>query len=115
MQQSQKANKVIQLAGGYSLSEGRVEIKANGLWNTICDFNFSIESANAICNHFGYPGAVEAFPYAYFGKGKGPIRMMANNCIKSGKFTSGSCPTTPEVDKNCTHANDVGVICFRKY
>ena len=115
LEQRETSSKVFRLANGYSSSEGRVEIKIDGSWSTICDDNWGIESANAICNHLGYSGAVESYSYSYFGEGKGRIHILDNSCILSGNFTSGSCSLKSKVKRDCSHANDVGIICFRKH
>jgi hypothetical protein len=43
----------IVLHDGYRPTEGRVELKVNGTWGTICDTNFDSADAHVICNMFG--------------------------------------------------------------
>ena len=106
--------KVVRLVDGYSYSEGRVEIKVNGLWNTICDPNWNIDKANDVCNLLGFSGAVDLFQNAYFGEGSGPLRIMNAHCSKFDTILADSCFLSSQANTNCSHRNDVGVICFRK-
>ena len=41
---------------GSDSSEGRVEIRVNGTWGTVCATNISIYDAFAICRWLGYSG-----------------------------------------------------------
>ena len=43
--------------GGY----GRVEIKMNGLWHTVCDDGFDANSAKVLCSHLGHVGGEVTF------------------------------------------------------
>ena len=115
-QSDEEINKnVVRLVDGFSSSEGRVEIKIDGLWNTICDSNWRIDKANAVCNLLGFSGALDLFHEAFFGVGNGSIRTIDNRCFHLDKVSNLSCLLSSEINKNCSHANDVGVICFRKY
>ncbi|KAJ8306919.1 hypothetical protein KUTeg_015003 [Tegillarca granosa] len=42
------------LVGGNSSFEGRVEIKANGTWGTLCDSSWSFYDAKVICSMIGF-------------------------------------------------------------
>ena len=35
-------------------SHGRVDVKINGTWGSICNFHFSRADANVVCRHLGY-------------------------------------------------------------
>jgi deleted-in-malignant-brain-tumors protein 1 len=45
---------IIELIGGESPAEGRVELILNGIRGTICDDYFEDEDANVVCNMLGY-------------------------------------------------------------
>ena len=46
----------IRLANGTSFNEGRVEIKYNGRWGTICDNVWAISDVTVVCRQLGYEG-----------------------------------------------------------
>ena len=48
-------NDNIQLAGGSSSNEGRVEICQNGRWGTVCSNGWDINDATVVCRHLGLP------------------------------------------------------------
>ena len=113
--EEEKNRKLVRLADGVSSSEGRVEIKIDGLWNTICDSNWSIDKANAVCNLLGFSGAVGLFHEAYFGEGKGSIRIIDDRCFHLDNVSNLLCLLSSQIKSDCSHANDAGVVCFRKY
>ena len=43
----------IRLVNGRTTSEGRVEIRRNGVWGTVCDDYVTIETAFVICRQLG--------------------------------------------------------------
>ena len=44
----------VRLVGGKHPWEGRVEVKYNDQWGTVCDDNFQQNEANVICGMMGY-------------------------------------------------------------
>lgn len=110
-----KSTKIVRLVDGFGGSEGRVEIKINGLWNTICNHNWDIKKANAVCNVLGFSGAVQSFQNAYFGEGKGLVRTIDARCLHFDTVSFVLCLSSSHINNTCSHSNDVGVICFRKY
>ena len=39
-----------------ALGYGRLEIRMNGEWTTVCDDGFDVQSAQALCTHVGFSG-----------------------------------------------------------
>ena len=52
----------LQLIDGTAHYEGRVELRVDGEWGTVCDELFDIRDAAVVCRQVGYPGAVEVVP-----------------------------------------------------
>ncbi|PVD22132.1 hypothetical protein C0Q70_17937 [Pomacea canaliculata] len=47
---------VVRLSGGASMYEGRVEVRYNNYWGTVCDDNFEPVDAQIVCRTLGYSG-----------------------------------------------------------
>ncbi len=47
----------VRLADGESLTSGRVEVRHNGVWGTVCDDHFGAEEARVVCRMMGFGGA----------------------------------------------------------
>ena len=48
---------------------GRVEVKRDGAWGTICDQGWGYRDANIVCRNLGYGTAKRVFKRSYFGRG----------------------------------------------
>jgi hypothetical protein len=52
------ANTELRLVNGPTSDEGRVEVKHNGIWGTICCNGFVVHSADVMCKSLGFKGHV---------------------------------------------------------
>ena len=52
------SNGALQLVGGRSSNEGRVEICINGVWGTVCHSGWSSSDAQVVCRQLGFPVGV---------------------------------------------------------
>ena len=50
---------------------GRVEVKYNNIWGTVCDNNFDFNAANVICNMLNYTRSICTSTNARMGRGSG--------------------------------------------
>ena len=62
------------------MKTGRVELKVDNQWGTICHENWSVESANVVCRQLGFGSAKSAFKDSQFGNGHGPVYWTKVNC-----------------------------------
>uniref|UniRef100_K1RZC1 Latrophilin-2 n=1 Tax=Magallana gigas TaxID=29159 RepID=K1RZC1_MAGGI len=101
----------IRLVGGKNPFEGRVEIFHSGIWGTICDDRWTYKEAGVICHMLGAMrenATVKA--NAEYGNGVGSIWLDDVTCV--GNETSiVNCSHNEWGNHDCTHAEDVGVIC----
>ena len=92
-----------------SLGYGRVEVRMNGEWATICDDGFDVNAAKALCTHLGFSQG-EIRTDAFYGEGTGEIFVNDVECTGDETFLY-ECKLTRNFDDVCTHAEDVGVVC----
>ncbi|XP_077992416.1 lysyl oxidase homolog 3A-like [Glandiceps talaboti] len=102
----------LRLAEGKTPYEGRVEIAVNGVWGTICDDYFSINTAKVICNELGLSGA-EAFYYGgYYPAGNTEDKIWLDSLRCLGNESSVVyCAHQPWGVSDCSHEEDVAVRC----
>ncbi|XP_038069553.1 scavenger receptor cysteine-rich type 1 protein M130-like [Patiria miniata] len=91
--------------------EGRLEIFYDGEWGTICDDDFGISEANVACRQMGYEYALDYTGGSYFGPGSGPVMLDRIYCWGSESRLV-ECYHSLWKVTDCTHQEDVGVICF---
>ena len=100
----------IQLIGGSTSRQGRVEIWYNSQWNTVCDDSWDLNDANVVCEQLGYQGAVTAHHGAYFGQGSGQILLDDLQCTgREGSLLE--CNHSGINSHNCGHGEDASVTC----
>jgi len=95
--------------GGPQPSEGRLEVRHNGQWGTVCDDGFSNVTAEVACKMLGFDtGTAEG--EAPFGGGSGPIWLDEVRCngTESSLF---ECRHNGWGNEDCTHREDVGLFC----
>ncbi|XP_025100433.1 deleted in malignant brain tumors 1 protein-like isoform X2 [Pomacea canaliculata] len=90
---------------------GRLEILYDGTWGTVCGFVFGQREALVACRMLGFnsttPVAVGSVKY---GVGSGPILFDELRCV--GNETSlAQCKHWGFYRHECTHWEDVGVMC----
>ena len=101
----------LQLVGGATKLEGRVEVCVGGRWGTNCDDLWGEEEAAVVCRQleFSEEGAV-AKDRAFFGQGSGPIFFDQTQCA-GNETRLVDCTTSGTAVHNCLHSEDAGVIC----
>ena len=83
--------------------EGRVEVRRNGAWGTICHSSWDARDAKVVCRSLGYAGAI-AVGHADFGSGSGTV------------YNYNSCSGNEDSLLDCgpgsvSSGGNVGVIC----
>ncbi|RVE57751.1 hypothetical protein OJAV_G00202530 [Oryzias javanicus] len=88
-------------------SKGRVEVKHNNSWGTICDDSFGTVDGNVLCRMLGFQACVSVFIAP---PGSGSIWLDELNCSGDEKDVF-ECRHPGFGVHNCDHNEDVGVQC----
>ncbi|XP_052557768.1 antigen WC1.1-like, partial [Tympanuchus pallidicinctus] len=100
----------LKLINGTSPCSGRVEVKHEDRWGTVCDGDWNTEDAEVVCQQVGCGSAVQALNRAPFGEGSGPTWLYRVEC-RGNESALWNCPHAGWGGFTCPHYFDVGVIC----
>ena len=104
----------LRLVSGRNQQEGRIEILYYGVWGTVCDRNFGINSANVACRRLGYPGALR--PSTSFPSVRAQVWLDNVRCI--GNETGLEQCSHEGIGNrlsSCYYYEDAGVYCIGTY
>nr|QIJ58484.1 macrophage receptor [Nibea albiflora] len=88
-------------------SRGRVEVKVNGAWGTVCDDSFDTLDGKVICRMLGFQTATDTFTAP---AGTGKIWLDDLRCTGTESDIM-NCTHAGVGVNNCQHSEDVGVQC----
>ncbi|NXV00990.1 C163A protein, partial [Cettia cetti] len=102
----------LRLVGGGGRCAGRVELKHDDEWGSVCVFDFDWEArwAAVVCRQLGCGRVAKASMYAPFGEGTGRIWLQPFFC-RGTEDELQQCPHFGLGRHFCGHERDVGVIC----
>ena len=101
----------VRLVGGTTYNEGRVEVKYNGEWGTVCDDGWSYWDTYVVCRQLGFGTYGSYYRNAYFGQGKGPIWLDNVQCTGSESTLANCGHLGFKIIRSCSHYEDIGVRC----
>ncbi|NWU54403.1 C163A protein, partial [Dromas ardeola] len=102
----------LRLVGGGGRCAGRVEVKHDGEWGSVCVYDFDWEArwATVVCQQLGCGRVARASVYAPFGEATGRIWLQPFFCWGNEKKLQ-DCPHFGWGQHFCDHKRDVGVTC----
>ncbi|NXL38438.1 C163A protein, partial [Glaucidium brasilianum] len=100
----------LRLSNGTGPCSGRVEIKHEEQWGTVCDGDWTMEDAEVVCKQLRCGSAIQSLNRAPFGEGTGPTWLYRVNC-RGNESTLWNCSHPGWGAFTCPHYFDTGVIC----
>ncbi|XP_060902402.1 HHIP-like protein 1 [Labrus mixtus] len=103
----------VRLVSADGLSDrGRVEIFIRGEWGTVCDDLFNTKAATVVCRQLGFTTAFAVMKRAALGEADRSVRILLDDVeCEGGERSLLQCKRSRVGKHNCTHGEDVGVIC----
>ncbi|MBN3304642.1 C163A protein, partial [Amia calva] len=91
---------------------GRVEVRYEGSWGTVCDDSWDLQDAQVVCRQLGCgdPVSIVGERNSSFGRGNGTIWLDEVTC-RGSELHLWDCWHTPMGQSDCRHKEDAGVIC----
>ena len=99
----------VRIVGGIRNNTGRVEIRHQGVWGSVCDDEWDLVDADVVCRQIGFANATAAH-HAFLPPGIGHIWMDEVRCTGSESKLQ-DCPSAPFGMHNCSQSDDAGVTC----
>ncbi len=99
----------VRLVGG-SRCSGRLEILHDQMWMSVCDAVFDQQDAEVVCRELDCGAPVQVLKAATFDKGDTQMWTQEIQC-RGDESQIHLCPTSLPHKYNCSHDNDVGLVC----
>ncbi|XP_069075383.1 CD5 antigen-like isoform X2 [Pleurodeles waltl] len=100
----------VRLVNGTSICSGRVEVKHNGVWGTVCDDSWDLKDASVACRQLGCISVQEHEYNPTFGKSSLPV-LMSNVQCTGDEAAPWECPQQGWDHNTCPAGRDAGVTC----
>ncbi|XP_043557570.1 deleted in malignant brain tumors 1 protein-like [Chiloscyllium plagiosum] len=100
----------LRLVGGTDGCSGRLEIQKGNTWGTVCDSHWDSQDARVVCASLKCGEVIAVLREAQFGEGSGPVWQDVYEC-QGNETILWDCPILQSKQMNCTHRNDVSIIC----
>uniref|UniRef100_A0A8C7MLS6 SRCR domain-containing protein n=1 Tax=Oncorhynchus kisutch TaxID=8019 RepID=A0A8C7MLS6_ONCKI len=102
-------SRVCALVDGAGLCSGRVEVKSNQSWASVCEADFDRQDAEVVCRDVGC-GAPAALQGGLYGEGEGQTWDKEFQC-KGKESLLLDCDTSDRENNTCLPGNAVGLTC----
>ncbi|XP_078018098.1 scavenger receptor cysteine-rich type 1 protein M130-like [Epinephelus lanceolatus] len=100
----------VRLVNGPSLCSGRLEVKSNQQWSSVCETDFDQQDAEVVCRELGC-GSPLFFQGALYGEEEDPVWTKEFQC---GGHESAllDCGSSGPARNTCSPGNAVGLTCL---
>ena len=101
------------MRNGSASYQGRLEVKYNGEWGTVCNKAFSHNELSVACRELGFINSV-GISSAFSNGPSGGVIWLENVHCTGNEISIFDCSIDKWGNTSCTHDNDVGIVCLRK-
>lgn len=107
----------IRLLGGRTVREGRLQVKIDGDWGTVCNYQWNILNAAVVCNQLGLVLNPDDW---FLERSEIPDAGTAENIVLTNvecdefdtDVTKCRSDKRKDFESSCTHEHDVGIRCY---
>ncbi|XP_071402192.1 scavenger receptor cysteine-rich type 1 protein M160-like [Centroberyx affinis] len=99
----------VRLVNGTSLCSGRLEVKSNQSWSSVCEADFDQQDAEVVCRELGC-GAPSVLQGALYGEVKAPMWTKEFQCEGSESVLL-DCGSSGSARNTCSPGKAVGLTC----
>uniref|UniRef100_A0A669E127 SRCR domain-containing protein n=1 Tax=Oreochromis niloticus TaxID=8128 RepID=A0A669E127_ORENI len=113
----------VRLLNGSSLCSGRLEVKSNQSWSSVCEADFDQQDAEVVCRELGC-GPPSALQGALYGEVEAPVWSKEFQCgghesalldCRSSGSARNSCSPGKAVGLTCSESDDVRLVGGTNY
>ncbi|KAK6621229.1 hypothetical protein RUM43_011535 [Polyplax serrata] len=106
----------VRLLGGRSSMEGRLQVKVDGRWGTVCNYGWNVINAALVCHQLGLVLNPNDW---YLERSEIPLAGTSEEILLSNvkctpedlEITKCKSERSDDFEGSCTHENDVGIRC----
>ncbi|XP_071373981.1 CD5 antigen-like [Centroberyx affinis] len=99
----------VRLVDGTSLCSGRLEVKSNQSWSSVCEADFDQQDAEVVCRELGC-GAPLVLQGALYGEAEAPMRTKEFQC-EGNESVLLDCGSSGSARNTCSPGKAVGLTC----
>lgn len=100
----------LRLVDGTSKCSGRLEVRFQEEWGTVCDDSWDGQDASVVCKQLGCPAAIAGVGRVNASEGSGPIWLDSVSC-NGDEPALWECKHQEWGKHYCHHREDAGVTC----
>uniref|UniRef100_A0A7N6F855 SRCR domain-containing protein n=1 Tax=Anabas testudineus TaxID=64144 RepID=A0A7N6F855_ANATE len=99
----------VRLVNGTSLCSGRLQVKSNQSWSSVCEGDFDRQDAEVVCRELGC-GTPSIFQGGLYGEGEAPVWDKNFHC-KGNESALLDCGSSGSARETCSPGEAVGLTC----
>ena len=102
----------VRLVNGSNRCSGRLEVKSNQIWSSVCETDFDQQDAEVVCRELGC-GAPKVLLGALYGEPEAPMWSREFKC-DGHESALLDCDSSPLTRNTCPPGKTVGLACSGK-